>query len=88
MSGQTLQVIEVFVCLSALTLIEGVPATDYLFYQSSARPTILAMNGYLRLEHCVSMEVLVRMPKGTDIFSPESPRTFVGMHVLIGYTPV
>lgn len=86
MSGQTLQVTEVFVCLSAL--FGGVPATDDLFYQPSARPAILAINVGLRLEHCVSMDVLVRMPKATDIFNPESPQTFLGMHVLIGYTSV
>ena len=86
MSGQTLQVTEIFLCLSAL--IGEVPGTDDLFYQSNTIPAILAINGCFRLEHCVSMDVFGRMPKGTDSFNPESPQSFVGRHVLLGYTSV
>lgn len=62
MSGQTLQIIEIQVCLGAL--IGGGPTIDYLFSQSNTRPAILAFNDCFRLKHYVSMEVLVRMPTG------------------------
>ena len=59
---QTLQVIRVQGCLSAL--IGGVPTTNCPFYQSNTRPEILAINDCFRLKHYVSREVLVRMPRG------------------------
>lgn len=69
-------------------LIGGVPTTDYLFYQSNTGLETLAINYCFRLKYCVSMEVIVRMPKRTDILNHEFQQTFVGVLMFVEYISV